>query len=315
MKSYNVYSLLIPPVATVVAFSSIPADPFFNNRRPLDTKTDHADISRTSGNNTPRTSSSSSSSMVAADSVAPRRVAMDIGREPLARMPFDWARSGCRMPLVILSDFAQSSSGSGDKTSNLPLPHSKTVSVTGPDGAMVKPIEGEEWELSKDSKELTFSYTVPEELTRRDVTISAGTELVCSGRVYTQAELDHLNQDYYQAREELWQAGGDLGDIYDRQGASKKWDEESGQWIKRYPNENPFKIAQKQLSYWGAQAKQGQKMSQRPDLNLISDRGSLPGVEGGIYVAKGGVVRAGPNGPVCGTWSAMPITGAPASYR
>ena len=180
---------------------------------------------------------------------------------------------------------------------------------------MVRPIAGKTWELSGDERTLSFSYVVDEELKRRDVTIEAGTELVVEGRVYTQTEMDRLNNDYYRAREELWEAGGELGDIYDRQSASKKWDDESGTWVKRYQDENPFVVAQKQLLYWGAKAKQERRMSQRPDLNEVSDRGMLPGVEGGVYVAKGGVVRAGWNGPVCGTWSAMPITGAPASYR
>lgn len=238
---------------------------------------------------------------------SPWRLALDIGREPLARMPFDWSRSGCRMPLVIPTDFMPAS--------NELVPHSDTVSFTGPEGAVVRPISGEKWELSKDEKTITLSYTLSEEMNRRDVYLEAGTQLFLTGRVYTKREFDSLNQEYYQAREELWKAGGEIGDIYDRQEASKKWDEESGQWVKRYENENPFKIAQKQLLYWGAKAKQGQKMAQRPDLNEMSDRGSLPGVDGGVYIAKGGAVKVGENGPVCGTWSAKPITGAPASYR
>lgn len=304
MKSYSVCSLLALPAAAA-AFSSIPADPFFNRR----VANNDAGEKRLDNDSRTITGSTIPPSPIVADS-APWRVALDIGREPLARMPFDWARSGCRMPLVIPSDFA-----SNDRQSNLLFPQSETVSFTGPDGAVVKPIQGGEWTLSADSKELSFSFAVPEELRRRDVYIDAGTELVCSGRVYTQAELDQLNQQYYEAREELWKAGGELGDMYDRQGASKKWNKETGRWEKRYPNENPLKIAQKQLTYWGAKAKQSQKMRHRPDLNTLSDRGSLPGVEGGIYVAKGGTVRAGSNGPVCGTWGAQPITTSPASYR
>lgn len=297
MKS--VYSLLLLPAAAV-AFSSIPADPMYQNTPSLDTKNNNADPTSRSTFNAMATNSAGTTIS------SPWRVALDIGREPLARMPFDWARSGCRMPVVIPTDFSKS---------NTLKPHSDTVSCTGPEGAVIRPITGEKWELSKDETTLSFSYTFPEELKRRDVYIDAGTQLVMTGRVYTQKEFDRLNAEYYQAREELWEAGGELGDIYDRQSASKKWDEESKQWIKRYDNENPFKVAQKQLFYWGAQAKQGRKMAQRPDLNELSDRGNLPGVEGGVYVAKGGVVRAGMNGPVCGTWSAMPITGAPASYR
>ena len=231
---------------------------------------------------------------------------MDIGREPLARMPFDWARSGCRMPLVVPCDF---------EDNKLVIPQKDTLSFTGPEGANVKPIEGGKWKLSDDSKQISFTLNVPEKLTRRDVYIDAGTELSLTGRVYTQAEMDQLNADYYEAREELWKAGGEMADVYDRANASKKWNEETKRWEKRYASENPLSFARKQLTYWGAKAKQSQKLSQRPDINTLSDKGMLPGEDNGVYMAKGGVVRVGENGPVCGTWSAQPITVSPASYR
>merc|ERR1712071_621587 len=96
------------------------------------------------------------------------------------------------------------------------------------------------WELSKDNQELAFSFTFPETLARRDVSIDAGTTLELVGRVYSQADLDRLNEEYYQAREATWQVGGELNEIANRQGAAKKWNEEKGQWEKRYPNENLF---------------------------------------------------------------------------
>ena len=298
MKLKSIFCLFCS-LPAAVAFSSTSVDPFYH---PTDTERTDNNI-----NNNDNAAYSIRPGASTSDADSPWRVALDIGREPLARMPFDWARSGCRMPLVIPTDFLSAS--------NALAPHSDSVSFTGPEGAVVRPIVGERWELSKDERTITLSYTLPEAMERRDVYLDEGTELVLAGRIYTQREMDDLNREYYQAREELWKAGGEIGDIYNRQGASKKWDEESGQWVKRYENENPFKIAQKQLSYWGAKAKQGQKMAQRPDLNELSDRGTFPGVEGGVYFAKGGIVRVGHNGPVCGTWSAMPITGAPASYR
>ena len=54
-----------------------------------------------------------------------------------------------------------------------------------------------------------------------------------TGRVYTQTELDRLNAAYYEAREELWKAGGEIGDVYDRANASKKGNEETGKWERR----------------------------------------------------------------------------------
>mmetsp|Transcript_16452 Transcript_16452/g.29727 ORF Transcript_16452/g.29727 Transcript_16452/m.29727 type:complete len:309 (-) Transcript_16452:58-984(-) len=307
MKS--IYSLLLP--VTAVAFSSIPADPSYPSSS-LNTNNDKTG----NNNNMPRPiESTSDHPFYDVDATSsPWRIALDIGREPLARMPFEWARTGCRMPLVIPTDFAINDKNAS-KNKSILAPHSDTVSFTGPNGAVIRPIIGEGWELSKDERTLSFSYTVPEELKRRDVYIEAGSTLVMTGRVYSKKELDRLNADYYQAREELWEAGGELGDIYDRASASKRWDEESGSWVKRYDNENPFKVAQKQLFYWGAKAKQGRKMAERPDLNELSDRGNLPGVDGGVYIAKEGVVRVGKDGPVCGKWSARPITGAPASYR
>mmetsp|Transcript_48651 Transcript_48651/g.90283 ORF Transcript_48651/g.90283 Transcript_48651/m.90283 type:complete len:299 (-) Transcript_48651:57-953(-) len=289
--------LLVLPAAAA-AFSSIPADPSFSSRAPL--QNEKSDLPTSS-------ETTSSTSPILTNSASPWRIAMDIGREPLARMPFDWARSGCRMPLVVPSDF---------ESNNLVIPQRSTLSFTGPDGANVKPIDGGSWKLSDDSKQITFRFTVPETLTRRDVYIDAGTELVLSGRVYTQDELDRLNDEYYQARKELWQVGGELGDIYDRKDASKKWNEETGRWEKRYPDENPLLLASKHLKYWGAKAKQSKKLNDRPDINKLSDRGTLPGEEGGIYMLKGGLVRVdAENGAVCGTWSAQPINGAAASYR
>ena len=210
------------------------------------------------------------------------------------------------MPLVVPCNF---------EDNFLVIPQKDTLSFTGPDGANVKPIEGGKWKLSDDAKQMSFTLNVPKKLTRRDVYIDAGTELSLTGRVYTQAEMDQLNADYYEAREELWKAGGEMADVYDRANASKKWNEETKRWEKRYASENPLSFARKQLTYWGAKAKQSQKLSQRPDINTLSDKGMLPGEDNGVYMAKGGVVRVGENGPVCGTWSAQPITVLPASYR
>ena len=292
MKYHNMYSLLALPIKAA-AFSSITTDPYANPISRLET----ADVAPTD----------TSAGMT---ECVPWRVALNIGREPLSRMPFDWARSGCRMPLIIPCDF-----GRTENNSNPLLPQSKTVSFTGPEGAVVKPIQGGEWKLTKDFKELTFSFLMPETLIRRDVTIDAGTTLELSGRVYSQAELDELNDEYYQAREAVWQVGGELSEISDREGAAKKWNKENARWEKRYPQENPMLFAQKQITYWAAKARQNQRQSQRPDLNMLSDRGNLPGVEGGLYISKAGILRAGTNGPVMGTWSAQPITDRPASYR
>ena len=190
--------LLVLP-AVVCAFSSISADYHSNlpSSPPL-TPT------RNNGGSSIISSSDNQPILATTDSASPWRVALDIGREPLARMPFDWARSGCRMPLVIPTDFT---------SSNVLLPHSDTVMCTGEQGAVVRPITGEKWELSNDEKTITLSYTLQEKMMRRDVYIDAGTELILTGRVYTQKEMDQLNNEYYEAREELWKVGKYISDI------------------------------------------------------------------------------------------------------
>lgn len=289
--AHSSFLFLILPIATS-AFSSISAPPPSYGSLPTDTN----EVAPTTLEVTTET--------------APWRVTLDIGREALSRMPFDWARSGCRMPLVVGLDFEQVNA-----KDNQLYTRSDTVSFTGPDGAVVKPIVPGDWNLSNDQQELSFSLMFPETMARRDVVIEGGTTVELTGRVYTQAELDQLNEEYYKARETTWQLGGALNDMANRQGAAKKWNEETKRWEKRYPNENPLAVAQKQLTYWGAKLRQNQKLNQRPDPNTLSDRGSFPGIDKGLYVARGGVVRQGKNGPVMGTWYAQPITKTPASYR
>jgi len=343
-------------------------------------------------------------------------VVVDIGREPLARMPFDWARQGSRMPLVIPSNFILSSSQSSSTSAstsrtisrtstgnnsnrnsndnsnysnnnNLKLivhPQLDNVGFTGPEGAVQSPIQGGKWKLSsKDNNsssnnniaaaaatdndnnddndssttmtttsssssplELTFSYTLTEELRRNDVYLEAGIELFLSTRVYTKTTLDRLNKEYYTAREKMWKDGEDLNVISNRQGASKKWNTQTEQWEKRYPNENPFQFIKKQISYWGAKVKQNQTRNQRPEVETLSDSGGkLPimvvnldvdvdvrmssdsgsnsdskadddDYDDFVFLAKNGIIRyGGEKGPVCGLFTAQPITNVPAWNR
>ena len=255
------------------------------------------------------------SELISSTEPHPWRVVLDIGREPLARMPFDWARSGCRMPLAIPCDISTKTTASTGEEEYLVLPKADTVTFTGPDGAVVKPVVGGTWQTSDDRKEIFMSFTFPETLQRRDVSIEAGTIVELTGRMYTQEELDQLNQAYYDARENVWQLGGDLNDISRRQGAAKKWNEEKGVWEKPKSDENPFTMMQQRMKYMAAKAQQDQKNAARPDANSISNRGNLPGLDNGAYILKGGVVRQGKNGPVMGTWQAEPITKNPVSYR
>ena len=240
----------------------------------------------------------------------PWRVVMDIGREPLARMPFGWARQGVRMPLVVPTDFV---------SGNSVRPRSETVSFTGPEGAQESPILGNQWMLSEDGAFFSCSYTITKELRKRDVVIEAGTELFLSTKIYTQTELDRLNQEFYKAREAMWSTGGDLNDANNRQ-YSKKWNPQTERWEQRYPNENPFTMVKNQVSYWVQNAKQEKARNQRPEPESLSDRGGkLPGVgkdDEYVYLIQYGVVRyGGKDGPVCGLWTGQPITNVPAWER
>mmetsp|Transcript_7902 Transcript_7902/g.19059 ORF Transcript_7902/g.19059 Transcript_7902/m.19059 type:complete len:282 (+) Transcript_7902:101-946(+) len=248
---------------------------------------------------TPSSAPRSTASQVDAVTANPWRLTLDIGREPLANMPFDWARSGCRMPMVIPCDFQS------DKKL---IPRADTVSFTGPNGAVVSPVQGEEWEISNNDKEIKCELTFPKYMERRDVWIDAGTTLTLLGSVYTKEELERLDQEFYEAREEAWELGGELNEIADQIEGPKKWNEEKQVWEKRMDGvPNIFSQMQKRVQHLGAQAKQKQKANQRPSLKDLSDGGTIPGFsEKGLFIQKHGLVKIG--NVVAGRWSAEPIT-------
>jgi len=245
----------------------------------------------------------------AADSttLAPWRVVLDIGREPLASMPFNWARSGCRLPLKIPLNF---------QSDNVVVPKTETVSFTGPGGAVVRPIQGGSWKLSNDQKQLSLSLTFPEAMERRDVWIDAETSVTLEGRVFTQKELDQLNQEFYEARDEAWALGEELNNINKIKYGPKKWNEEKQVWEKRTDSlPSIFVQGQKRMQLLAAQNLQKQKNEKRPNPNTLSERGSLPGIKGNVYIAKEGTIRLGTgNKAVMGKWYAEPIMDQQVSY-
>ncbi|CAJ1924817.1 unnamed protein product [Cylindrotheca closterium] len=247
----------------------------------------------------PRGDSPSTDSQADAITANPWRLTLDIGREPLANMPFDWARSGCRMPLVIPCDF---------QSDNKLIPRAETVSFTGPNGAVVSPVRGGEWEVSNNDKEIKCELTFPKKMERRDVWIDAGTTLTLFGTVYTAEELERLNQEFYAAREEAWELGGELNEIADQIEGPKKWNEEKQVWENRMDGvPSIFSQMQKRVQHMAAQAKQKQKADQRPSLKDLSDGGTLPGFsERGFFIQKQGLVKIG--NVVAGRWYAEPIT-------
>lgn len=297
---------------TIEAFSSIAMPPPNNPTR----------RQASSPITTPTTTTTTSPTTTSSETSSSWRIVLDIGREPLAAMPFNWARSGCRMPLKIPCQFSMMSEASSSSSLLLRAlePISDTVSFTGPNGAVVRPVQGGSWTLSSAEllgkpKELIFDLTFPEQLTRRDVTIDAGTTLQCIASVYLQSDLDYLNQEFYKARDETWKIGGELNNMAARQGAPKKWNFDTNQWEKRYVAENPLQWIQKQTKYMAAKANQDIKNRQRPDPNTLSAMGGrLPGVDEYVYIQKSScIVKAassangGGGGAVMGTWQAEPI--------
>lgn len=284
MTNYFYLLTIIPFLHNAAAFSSI--------------------VLPRSGSNSIPANEQYSNDSVTSTSSTPWRLVLDIGREPLSSMPFDWARSGCRMPLVIPCDFQS------DQTIQ---PQSDTVSFTGPDGAVISPIEGGTWKLSNNNKVISLSLTLPEKMERRDVYIPEGSTLTLEGTVFTKPELDNLNQAFYEARDKAWEIGGELNEMAQRQEAPKKWNEDKGQWEKRYPTENIVTQLQKRVALWGAQTEQKKRNNQRPNPNtLSSDQGILPGLEHDVYIQKEGVIKlrskdGAINDAVLGKWSAEPI--------
>lgn len=203
------------------------------------------------------------------------------------------------MPLVIPCDF---------QSDQKVIPQSDTVSFTGPNGAVVSPVEGGEWKISDNQQEIQLELTFPKYMERRDVWIDAGTTLTLLGRVYTKEELDRLDKEFYEARDEAWELGGELNEIAKQIEGPKKWNEEKQRWEKRTDGvPSIFSQMQKRVQLLGAQAKQKQKADQRPSLNDLSEGGAMPGFnERGLFIQKYGLIKIG--NVVAGRWSAEPIT-------
>merc|ERR1712224_54310 len=228
---------------------------------------------------------------------SPWRITLDIGREPLASMPFKWARSGCRMPLVIPCHL---------RSDRKVIPRSESVSFTGPNGAVTSPIQGGEWEIKNGDTELNLELAFPEYVERRDVWIDAGTVLSLCARTYKKDEIDELDRNFYEAREEAWELGKELNEITKKIEGPKQWNEEKQAWEKRTDGiPSVFSQIQKRIKHAAAQANQKRKADLRPSLNDLSEIGSIPGVSNGVYIQKEGVIKIG--NAVAGRWFAEPI--------
>jgi hypothetical protein len=242
-----------------------------------------------------------------ATTAGPWRIALNIGREPSTSMPSEWAASGCRLPLVIKCDFDEN----GDV-----VPQQENCRFTGPDGEVVKPIQKGGWS-SKNDRNLKYSLHFPQELTRRDVTLDAGTEIFCEGLVYSTNDLKKMNDKFYKARDDTWKAGEELNEVNRRKEAPKKWNEDKGEWDKRYEEEPLLSKLGKQINLMNVKRKSEQSNADRPNPKTLSlDSGPFPGFDSDVFIQKTGIIKIkrGWGDSVIGTWSAEPITGKPVSY-
>jgi len=180
----------------------------------------------------------------------------------------------------------------------------------------VRPIEGGNWKLSKDKKQLSLSLTFPEYFERSDVYVDAGTPITLQTRVYTKDEVDTLNKEYYEARDEAWALGEELNNISRMINGPKQWNEKSQAWEKRTDGIPSFLVqGQKRMRHLAAETLQKQKGDLRPDPNSLSERGTLPGLDSDVFIVKQGTIRIGTGKKaVMGKWLAEPLNEHQAAY-
>ncbi len=237
---------------------------------------------------------------------------MSIGREPGTGMPNEWASSGCRLPVVVQCDFRQEENSNQN---NIVVPLTGDVRFTGPDGEVVKPVENGEWSLVNGRK-LSFTLGFPDKLVRRDVTLEGVVRL--EGLLYSVGDLKNMDETFYEARNDRWDAGEALNDVDRRKDAPRKWNPVTNQWEKRFEDEGFLSKLGKQVNLFIAERSEQEVNRERPMPKELSlDCGPFPGLEGDVYFRKGGKVllKAGfLRECVIGTWSAEPINDKPLSY-
>jgi hypothetical protein len=257
------------------------------------------------------------------------------------------------LPVIAQCDFQQQQSNNNDNNNNndnqktttgMVVPLTNEIRYTGPDGEIIKPIQGGEWALTnsnnKGGHEISFHLNFPDELIRRDVILNAGSIIRLDGLLYSKKQLKEMNANFYEARNEKWDAGEELNDIDKRRTAPLKWNTITNKWEKSYKDENIFVRLQKETNLKRAEQKINNINKERPNPKDISlDCGPFPGIydgdDGGdgsnsdVYFRKQGKVllQGGGGGGgfgqslwnnnkecVIGTWSAEPINDKPLSY-
>jgi len=165
-------------------------------------------------------------------------------------------------------------------------------------------------------RKLSFTLGFPKKLIRRDVTLDGVVRL--EGLLYSVDELKTMDEKFYDARNDAWDAGEAVNDVDRRQNAPKKWNAITNEWEKRYEEEGVLSQIGKKVNLLVSERSERKVNQDRPILKELSlDCGPFPGVKGDVYFRKEGKVllKLGfMRERVIGTWCAEPINDRPLSY-
>mmetsp|Transcript_23059 Transcript_23059/g.26308 ORF Transcript_23059/g.26308 Transcript_23059/m.26308 type:complete len:297 (+) Transcript_23059:76-966(+) len=243
------------------------------------------------------------------------RVALNIGREPTTNgMPL-WGASGARLPIVIPCDFLLD-----NNDRQLFRPKDNCIRFTGPMGEVVKKVNGMEWSYNEKENTIQFGFEFLESFTRRDINMDAPCTIYCEGKVYSTSDIKTMDERFYKARDESYEAEEIVNDVQRRKEAPRKWNEEKGEWEKRFEDESSVVTFFKRMNFERIERDEKDKNTSRPlprDLSL--DCGPFPGFSDEVYVRNDGVIKLKSNkfwkgDIVIGSWSAEPISNKPKSY-
>lgn len=213
---------------------------------------------------------------------------------------------GNAWPIVFKCDFDES---------NKVLPQQTNIRYTVRTGEVVKPISSGEWSTDKSNRKLAFSVNFPEDMSRNHIKLNSG-PITCEGLLYTQEELQILNDNFYRARDKTWEVGGQLNDMSKKRDAPKQWNEVKQVWEKQKNHDSFWSFVTKMAQRVQLHTLERQEQAKRPDPKTISEQsGYFPGFDGDhqqVFMGKMGTIKQGLR--VIGTWAAEPINDQPVSY-
>jgi hypothetical protein len=238
---------------------------------------------------------------------APWRIALHLGHKPGYASSTSW-------PIVVPCDFTTEQDGRNRRLAPQQDVVRYTVQKT---GQVVKPIQAGSWSLDDAVRQLSFTLSFPEAMSRNDLRLPADTTLTCVGPVYTTSDIQQLNANFYQARDAAWQVGAELNAMVKEKDGPKQWNKVTQQWNARSGFRDPLAYVQKRYTHATLWQRQNRENDKRPNPQTLSAfPGRFPGLPEDqlLFMGKQGVIRQGSN-TVIGTWSAEPmVEDRPVSY-